>query len=281
VRLLLLLSVLLAGSTASAQTRVQSRLVYLNHGGVTLKPGTNDSRANTSSLVSAQSSIPAWQPTPTLWSETVACLRNIYSPYDVTFTETDPGQVMHIEAVFGGAAPMLGLSVHAGGVAPFSVSCKAIENSIVFAFTDDLPQSSKVICEVMAQEIAHSYGLDHELLASDPMTYLSYAGARTFQNVTAECGETTPRPCGVSGYPSCRANQNSHALLLERLGAVGTVDPEEPDMTEEPAGSGSGSDAGDEPPDDTVDSAAMGCSSGRGAGWFVALIGLAFIRRRR
>jgi hypothetical protein len=267
--------------TQAADARVQSRLIYLNRTGVTLTPGANDARINTSSLVSAQSSIPAWQTTPALWSETVTCLRNMFAPFDVKLTETDPGSVAHIEAVFGGAAPMLGLPVHAGGVAPFSTACKAIENSIVFAFTDDLPVSSKVICEVMAQELAHSYGLDHELLASDPMTYLSYAGPRSFQNATAECGELTARPCGVTGYASCRANQNSYALLTERLGAAGTSeDPiEEEDMTG--ASTEDPNDGETDEPTDAVDDAAMGCSSSRGHGWIAGLLVLGVLRCRR
>jgi uncharacterized protein (TIGR03382 family) len=72
----------------------------------------------------------------------------------------------------------------------------------------------------MAQEVAHSYGLDHELLASDPMTYLNYNGNRSFQNQTVSCGEDTTRPCGINGS-TCRANQNSVQLLLARLGAAG------------------------------------------------------------
>jgi MYXO-CTERM domain-containing protein len=79
--------------------------------------------------------------------------------------------------------------------------------------------NSRLICEIMAQEIAHSYGLDHELLASDPMTYLPYVGNRRFRDETAACGEKAARPCGINGN-TCRANQNSVALLRERLGVA-------------------------------------------------------------
>jgi MYXO-CTERM domain-containing protein len=79
----------------------------------------------------------------------------------------------------------------------------------------------------MAQEIAHSYGLDHELVASDPMSYLSFAGKRTFQDVAAPCGETTARACGIGGS-TCRDSQNSYALLMERIGAAGTGDIDAP-----------------------------------------------------
>jgi len=88
----------------------------------------------------------------------------------------------------------------------------------VFTFTDVIPQDARTACEIMAQEVAHSYGLDHELLASDPMTYLNYNGNRSFQNQAVSCGEDTARPCGINGS-TCRANQNSVSLLTERLGA--------------------------------------------------------------
>jgi len=211
--------------------RAASRTVYLNKNGVTLMPGASDSRTNKSSIIGAQSTIPAWNASSTLWSQTVTCLREMFAPFDVAITETDPGpNVHHIEAVFGGSPQMIGMPGNMAGVSPFSSSCKIIEDSIVFTFTDMIPQSAKVACEVMAQEIAHSYGLDHELLASDPMTYLPYSGNRTFQNQTASCGESTPRPCGLAGSPACRADQNSYALLMERIGKAGTGDIDAPNV---------------------------------------------------
>lgn len=240
--------------------RADSRTIYLNRYGAKLQPGPNDARSGRSSLINKPASIPPWNATPEHWSETVTCLREIFAPFDVQLTETDPGDVPHVEAIFGGAPSMLGLSVLAGGVSPFSTSCSVVENSVVFAFTDVLPDSPKVICEVMAQEIAHSYGLDHELLASDPMTYLSYAGQRSFQDADAECGELSARPCGVPGFTSCRATQNSYELLAQRIGLANT----------------SSADAAD----DTSDNA-VGCSAGQGAGWLEGLLVVALRSRRR
>ena len=210
--------------------RAQSRTIYLNKNGVTLTPGANDSRMNRSSIIASQVTVPAWNVSSAVWTQTVTCLREMFAPYDVQITETDPGDMPHIEAVFGGSLSSLGLSGNFSGVSPFSSSCKVIENSIVFTFTDVIPQKAQVACEIMAQEIAHSYGLDHQLLAADPMSYLSYAGAKKFQNVTAECGETSPRPCAAPGAAMCRASQNSHALLMERIGAAGTGDIDAPDV---------------------------------------------------
>jgi MYXO-CTERM domain-containing protein len=149
----------------------------------------------------------------------------MFSRFAVTVTDVDPGAVPHIEAVIGGAPQELGMPSNIGGISPFTASCGVIESSIVFVFTDVLPDSSQRVCEVAAQEIAHSYGLDHEMLASDPMTYLSYTGARTFQDRLAPCGESAARPCGIAGF-TCRDAQNSVALLRERLGARDLVAPQ-------------------------------------------------------
>jgi MYXO-CTERM domain-containing protein len=128
--------------------------------------------------------------------------------------------VPHIEAVFGGTPGLLGLPNNVAGVSPFTTDCSIIENSIVFTFTSVIPNDARLACEIQAQEIAHSFGLDHELLASDPMTYLEYNANRSFKNQTASCGEDVTRPCGINGS-TCRANQNSVALLTERLGPAG------------------------------------------------------------
>ena len=140
----------------------------------------------------------------------------------------------HIEAVIAGSAADVGLPANVGGVSPFTVDCGTIQNSIVFAFAPEYGTDYQTVCEVAAQEIAHSFGLDHEVLASDPMTYLSFNGHKTFQDQTASCGETNgPRQCGLvlQGYPSCRANQNSVQLLLQRVGPAGTADTAPPNVS--------------------------------------------------
>jgi hypothetical protein len=254
----------------AASGRAVSRTIYLNRTGITVRPGTSDARTNRSSLVAANATIPAWNRSEALWAETVTCLRDMYAPFDVTITETDPGDASHIEAVFGGSGPQLHLP-RAGGVSPMSTRCNVVENAIVFIFTEDLPETSKAICEVAAQEIAHSYGLDHELLASDPMTYLSYSGTRSFQDTLADCGETSARACGVPGYASCRGQQNSVALLLERLGpARGQTDP-----------AAQATPAGSDP--DAVDDASAGCSASGHSSWFGVLLvlGIGWRSRRR
>src|SRR5512140_402699 len=207
--------VLPAQATASA--RAQSRVIYLNHDGAILRPGDNNASRGVSSIVAEPTVITGWDIDDEGWASTVACLTEIYAPFDVTVTDQDPGNVPHIEAVIGGHPRDVGLPDNVAGVSPFTSDCSIIENSIVFTFTDVLPDDPRTVCEVAAQEIAHSFGLDHEMLASDPMTYLDYDGDRTFRDEMASCGEFSGRACGVNGT-TCRQRQNSVALLKQRLG---------------------------------------------------------------
>lgn len=195
----------------------ESRTIYLNRTGVTLRPGVNDARRNQSSIVGAPTTISPWEVDDDTWQATVDCMKELYGPFDVVITDRDPGDVPHIEAVFGGHPNDVGLPDEVAGVSPFTRDCSVIENSLVFTFTDVIEDDPRLMCEIMAQEIAHSYGLDHEMLPADPMTYLSYDGDRTFQDAMAPCGEYGNRMCGIDGSV-CRERQNSFVLLTERLG---------------------------------------------------------------
>ena len=249
---------------AAGSSLARSRTIFLNRSGVTLRPGVNDSRLQTSSIVETATSITPWEIDDAMWEETMDCMRGLFAPFDVVVTDADPGMVPHIEGVFGGHPRDVGLPDHVAGVSPFSTDCSVIESSVVFTFTDVLPDDARLMCEIMAQEIAHSYGLDHQLLAEDPMSYLDYPGERTFQDDEAICGEFEARPCGIGGS-ICRATQNSVELLTQRLGARGT-------------NAGNTDHDQDTTPDPGV--AGGGCSAGGGAGLALAL-SLLGLRRRR
>ncbi|HEY5927510.1 MAG TPA: Ig-like domain-containing protein [Kofleriaceae bacterium] len=215
---------LLPPSTNTIAAVSQSRIIYMNKGGVTLTPGNNDARTNRSTLVSSTRAIPAWNPSATTWTGVMTCMKDMFSRWDVSVVDVDPGNVPHMEAIFTGSPSSIGMSSGVGGVSPFTQDCSVIENSIVFTFTNAFGNNAQTLCEVMAQEVAHSYGLDHQMLASDPMTYLSYSGKRTFKDQTVSCGEYQNRPCGIGGSV-CRPNQNSVQLLNARLGIADAVAP--------------------------------------------------------
>jgi uncharacterized protein (TIGR03382 family) len=228
--------------------RATSRTIYLNRAGAIVLPGDNDARADRSTIVGEPVFITPWDIDAEMWDDTVSCIRDMYARFDVTITDEDPGDVPHIEAIFGGHPNDVGLPDEVAGVSPFTNDCSVIENSVVFTFTDVLPDDAQLMCEIMAQEIAHSYGLDHQLTPEDPMTYLDYDGDREFQNEMASCGEFESRDCGINGSV-CRDGQNSVAVLTSRLGRRDAEDqqasPEAPTTTTGPevggcAASGSG-----------------------------------------
>lgn len=238
-----------------------SRVIYLNNNGVTLHPGDNDAASQTSSIVTEETDLAGWDTDQASWDELVGCVQDMYARWNVTVTDRDPGAgVSHVEALIGGSPLDVGLPDNVAGVSPFTENCDVIPNSIVFTFTDILDDNPQLICEIISQEIAHSFGLDHEMLAEDPMTYLDYAGPRTFQDTMAHCGEFDQRDCGINGSV-CRRMQSSVQMLDERLGPAGVT-------TAAPA-----------PGDDAAPGG--GCASGRGTGWAMAILSLALVTRSR
>ena len=187
-----------AVAPTSAAT-AHSRTLYLNRFGGPLTPGSNNSQTDTSSLVSQPTTNSGWDVDDAKWAETVSCVRAMWAPFDVSITDVDPGATSHYEVRIGGSPTSLGFNAKIGGVAPMSIDCSIVERSIVFVFPANLHDDPQTVCEVVAQEVGHSYGLDHELEPSDPMTYLGYGGARTFQDTSASCGSCSPTSgCSVA-----------------------------------------------------------------------------------
>jgi hypothetical protein len=194
-------------------------IIYVNKNGVTLSPGDNDSRTNRSTLVDQTTAIPAYTIGATQWNQIMTCFRGMYEPFNVTVTDVDPGNVPHMESIVTTLSSTIGMDPNVGGVSPYTIGCTAIPNSIVFTFGQAFNNDPETICEVMAQETAHSIGLDHEMLASDPLTYLQYNGLQSFKDQTVSCGEFQNRQCGLQG--ECGATQNSYQVLMTRVGPGG------------------------------------------------------------
>ncbi|HEU5060725.1 MAG TPA: hypothetical protein VFU21_29545, partial [Kofleriaceae bacterium] len=187
--------------------------VYLNRNGGTYSPGEpNNSRTNVSSVPDTPVSIAAWEVDDAVFGEVFGCVQDLFAPFGVVAVDVDPGDSDHVEAVLGGLPGQLGLDPNAAGVSPFRTDCSVIENSIVFIFPDVLADA-RLVCEAVAQEVAHSIGLDHQYLCEDPMTYLTGCGEKKFLFRESICGELEPRDC------KCTRTQNSARLLLDRLGS--------------------------------------------------------------
>jgi MYXO-CTERM domain-containing protein len=216
--------------------------------------GNNDARTNTSSIPMKQSSsVNEFRNTAGIagvaadaeWAAVVQCVKEVYSPYNVTVTDQLPGggQAFH-RAIVGGVPGDIGYNSDILGVAPLSNDCSAIDNVISFTFAnahlgDVAAVNERIlnICWTAAQESAHAYGLDHQYTfpegkltpshsaCNDPMTYrMDCGGQKFFRNEIATCGETSSRAC------KCGANQNSHLKILSVFGA-GTAITAAPTIT--------------------------------------------------
>ena len=115
-------------------------------------------------------------------------------------------------AVVGGKPDAVGYqSRHVGGLAPFSG--EVVHDAVVFAFADTLRNRKRAVCNTIAMEVAHAYGLDHAYDCSDVMTYLPDCGPKYFRDKDVACGERKPRMC-----PGGRETQNSYRTLKELVG---------------------------------------------------------------
>jgi hypothetical protein len=191
-----------------------AHLLFLQRceGGLTISPGGGGSINNESEIVAGTINFPPFPYGDQAWNEVVDITTELFAPFNIVVTDVDPGNTPHDEAVVCGDGAMAGFA-GAGGVAPFS--CGVIPNAITFTFADTLGNNTQLIAEVIGQEAAHAWGLDHEYLCSDPMTYLSSCGPKSFQNTDAQCGEYNPRECSCGG-----ATQNSYQWIIDTWGAA-------------------------------------------------------------
>jgi len=128
------------------------------------------------------------------WGQVMTCMRGMFSRFNVTVTDVDPGQTPHMEVMVAGLASQMGLPLGVGGVADFPCSsigqCQSfISNALVFDYANESFYAGQPlsICATAAQEIAHTWALDHVVDATDPMTYNSYNGMRQYKD-NQKCG---------------------------------------------------------------------------------------------
>ena len=174
---------------ALAAAPVSSHLIYLNRcptSGCTVVQGTTSSTSDPLHSSLGHGVVGAFTRGDDTWNTIVSCMKEVYAPFNVQITEVDPGAQSHFEIVFGGKPGDLGLPSDLGGVSPFSCM-PYIPDSVVFVF-DVWGNNPEEICATAAQELAHSFALDHATDPSDPMTYFPYEGRRHYKNAQVQCG---------------------------------------------------------------------------------------------
>ena len=210
-------------------------IVFLNRceGGLTIKSAwVDDANKNKSTIIQSDAVLPEYAFGDASWNEVVRRTRELFAPFDIVVTDEDPAPAVHYEAVVCGAGLDAGFRA-TYGIAPFS--CEPFPNSINFTFPETIGNDPRVIADTVAQEVAHTFGLDHLLDCRDPMTYLDDCGPKSFQNAKLECGEYEPRECDCGGY-----TQNPYKYMTRTFGpqsdedgpAVSIVAPVDGDLVE-------------------------------------------------
>lgn len=174
---------------AALASDVNSHTIYLNRcptSGCAVAQGATDSRTEPVHSSLGHGVLGGFTRGDATWNTVVACMKEVYAPFHVQITELDPGPQPHFEILFGGKPQDLGMDPSLGGVSPFSCA-PYIPNSVVFVF-DVWGNDPEELCATAAQEIAHSFSLDHTIEPSDPMTYFHYDGRRHYQNRQIQCG---------------------------------------------------------------------------------------------
>jgi hypothetical protein len=204
---------------------VSSRIIFVRKcpaGGCNILMGTaDDSRTDTSSIAQGDRTIGSYKAGDTVWNAMMQCVRDTYAPFNIMITDVDPGNVPHFEHIVGGVPSDLRNDIPtAAGVASFD--CAEIPNAINFTFSDvygTTPDPNE-LCWTVAQETAHGFGLEHEYLASDPMTYLTGSLPKRFQAMDAQCGELATRACMCG-----EVMQNSYKYIVGMFGAGNPTPP--------------------------------------------------------
>ncbi|MBA3463670.1 MAG: hypothetical protein H0T46_27175 [Deltaproteobacteria bacterium] len=209
-----------------------ARVIYLARRPIELRAGRDDSSKGISSAVASVRAkaargatatqapvaadqpvkLPGWNGTDKGWKQVLACVRKLFEPFDVVVSDEPPTADDFVLVAVGGKPKDLGVKDRrVGGLAPFNGG--VIAKPVVFAFSAQLGNDVRNVCETIGMEVAHAYGLDHGYSCNDVMTYLPRCGARTFTDKDVRCGEGKARNC-EGGEPT----QNSYRRLLQVLG---------------------------------------------------------------
>ncbi|MBX3159147.1 MAG: hypothetical protein KF773_24475 [Deltaproteobacteria bacterium] len=190
---------------------VNSKTIFLNFcqpNGCVVKPGPPNSINNTWNI-NGQRTLRAFSNSDTVKNAVVMCMRDVFGPFGVEITTTDPAPAAHFEIMIAGRPQDLGMSAGIGGVSPFSCQ-QFIPNSLVFDFSDVWNGNVEEICSTAAQEIAHSFALDHVTDPSDPLTYFGFNGRRRFKDAPVQCGSDCVQGQSPFGDACSGPNQQNH-----------------------------------------------------------------------
>ncbi len=206
-----------------------SHVIYLNNcqpNGCQLNPGNDNATTNTSSIPNQSSTVSPFNGSAATWNAAVQCIRESYEDFDVEIVTERPTSGGYHMAIVAGTPGQVGMQNGVLGVSPFS--CGYISNAVSYTFANLVSNDVAEICWTVAQETAHSWGLDHKYDNRDPMTYLSGGPTyKRFQNEAGSCGEYNARQCSCSYAGTGSSKMNSWQVIMDTFGssAPDTVPP--------------------------------------------------------
>ncbi len=191
------------------------RTVYLNRSQINVTGGIDNAHQLRTQLIpqGTQRKLPGYTGSKRSWNRIVACVRSKFAAYNIQIVDERPRDPDYIMVHVGGRPRDLFARdrKNMGGVAPYNG--RVIHHAMAFVFSRTLRNRRPEICESIAHEIGHTYGLDHSYRCGDLMTYIQGCRNRRFVDAHVRCGESNRRDC-ESGV----ATQNSHEHLLAVLG---------------------------------------------------------------
>lgn len=204
-----------------AATGNPPRIIFMNRcaNGCKVVFGATDSRTTPDKSQIGQGTLSAYKYGDPSWAMVMQCMKDTFQAFNVRITDKDPGSVDHFEILVGGTAGQVGLQAGVLGIAELDCSSpgscgKFLPNTVVYTFANDSyfgAEASKEldICATAAQEIAHTWSLDHSIDKTDPMTYFPYAGMRTFKD-GMKCGSDCQNGVGPQPFNlTCTANAHT------------------------------------------------------------------------
>jgi hypothetical protein len=198
-----------------------SHVIYLNNckpNGCQMKPGYDNATTNTSSIPDVTSTVSAYSGSDATWQQIVTCVKQTYADFDVEIVTERPASGNYHMAIVAGSPSNVQMGSGVMGVSPFS--CGYIGNAVSYTFANLAPSDVAELCWTVAQETAHSWGLDHKYDNRDPMTYLSGGPAiKRFQNEAGSCGEYSARQCQCNYATTGTAKMNSYQLIMNTFGS--------------------------------------------------------------
>ena len=187
-------------------------VLYLDFDGATVVrgPACSSSADLCSSVVKCESGravVPPFSGTPAERAGITTLVRQYYAPFAIDIVDEKPASGSHTTCVVGGQPGDICFEGRAAGVAPLDCNDANGDVDIVFAFSDASRNDPHLTAVAIAQETAHSLGLEHTTLITDIM-YPYLSGVET---------GFLDSEMGIERSFGCRADSQNSFLALEQV----------------------------------------------------------------